>query len=70
MGDALLIGGPRNETLFDAQDVALVELEINGLMHRYVRTTRHRDWDGRTLRVYNYDGVFDPDGVRSAAKNR
>lgn len=55
--DAILVGGPRDQTPFSADDVALVELEIDGLVHRYVFTGQHRD----SLRVYTYDGVVDPD---------
>jgi hypothetical protein len=68
--DALLIGGPRDGTPFDAQDVALVELEIEGLVHRYIRTTRQRDWNGRSMRVYNYDGVVDPGGATPGVQTR
>jgi hypothetical protein len=69
-GDALLIGGPRDETLFDADDAALVELEIDGLIHRYIRTHREREWEGRTATVYTYDGVVDPEGAQPGVETR
>lgn len=61
--DAILVGGPRDETEFNADDAALVELEIDGLIHRYIRTTADRQREGRRLLVYNYDGVVDPTGA-------
>ena len=54
--DAIMIGGPRDGEAFTAPDSALVTLEIDGLNHRYVRTTATRDVDGQQLLVYNYDG--------------
>jgi len=66
--DAILVGGPRDGTPFTAEDAGLVELEIDGLVHRYIRTTAHRDRDGRSLLVYNYDGEIDPNGAESGAE--
>ena len=51
-----MIGGPRDGETFTAPDTALVTHEIDGLTHRYIRTTATRDVDGRQLLVYNYDG--------------
>lgn len=70
MSDALLVGGPRDQTLFGAEDAALVELEIDGLVHRYIRTTQERERDGDRLRVYNYDGVVDPGGAMPGVETR
>ena len=65
--DAILQGGPRDGTEFEAEDAGLVELEIGGMVHRYIPTTRQAD--GRL--VYTYDGMVNPagaqDGVESAA---
>lgn len=58
--NAILIGGPSDQTPFTADEVALVELEIDGLVHRYARTHKQRQWQGRALTVYNYDGEVDP----------
>ena len=41
-----------------------MELEIDGLVHRYIRTTQDRERNGAALTVYNYDGVVDPDGAQ------
>jgi hypothetical protein len=62
--DAILIGGPRDGTVFHARDIALVELELDGMLHRYIRTTQERDHDGGSLLVYNYDGEVNPSGAQ------
>jgi hypothetical protein len=61
--DAVFVGGPRDGTVFTSDGTALVQLEIDGLVHRYIRTTRERERDGRTFTVYNYDGEIDPTGA-------
>jgi hypothetical protein len=60
--DAIYIGGPRDGTAFSSQGAALVEVDIGGMLHRYIRTHQHRDQDGSSLVVYNYDGEVDPSG--------
>ena len=67
--DALLIGGPRNDTLVTAGETALVELEIDGLIHRWIRTTEQRDRDGSAVTVYNYDGAVAPEGGEPGAES-
>jgi hypothetical protein len=57
LDDAIMLGGPRDGEVFAAEDTALVELEIDGLTHRYIRTTATRENGGRELVVYNYDGA-------------
>lgn len=54
--DAILVGGPRDQTAVVIGDAGLVELEFDGLIHRYIRTHQRREHDGRSLVVYNYDG--------------
>jgi hypothetical protein len=61
--DAMLLGGPRDGTLFTAQDAAIVQLEIDGLIQRYLRTTRRADHNGLSLVVFVYDGASGPDGA-------
>ncbi|MET8371562.1 hypothetical protein ACPXB1_21085 [Micromonospora sp. DT68] len=56
---AHLIGGPRDGSTHDTGGDALVEIEIDGMMQRYIRTTKQHD-DGGPL--YNYDGMVAPDG--------
>ncbi|MEH1126560.1 hypothetical protein [Micromonospora sp. CPCC 206061] len=51
--DAILVGGPRDGTFFDPEDASLVELDINGVRHRYVVTTEQRH--GHQL--YTYAGT-------------
>jgi hypothetical protein len=54
--DAIFTGGPQDGTVFAAPDSGLVEVPVGGLTHRYILTTAARDRDGKTYRVYNYDG--------------
>ena len=65
--DALLQGGPRDGTEFNAEGAGLIELEIDGMLHRYIPTTRRAG----DKAVFTYDGMVDPtgaqDGVERAA---
>jgi hypothetical protein len=54
--NAILVGGPGDQSPVQAADAAVVHLAMENLVHRYIRTDRHRDVDGRSLLVYNYDG--------------
>jgi hypothetical protein len=58
--DAVLVGGPRDGDQFHAAGSALVELEVDGYVHRYIRTTATREADGQSRLVYNYDGMVRP----------
>lgn len=60
--DAILIGGPRDQVPVAVGDAGLVEVEIDGLIHRYIRTHQRREHSGATLTVYNYDGEVAPGG--------
>jgi len=60
--DAILVGGPRDGTFFTARDTAIVELEIDGLIQRYLRTRNRQDQNGRSMLVYVYDGAASPTG--------
>jgi hypothetical protein len=53
---AIFIGGPKDSTVFESDDSGLIEVPIDDLVHRYIRTGATRERDGRTYRVYNYDG--------------
>jgi hypothetical protein len=64
--EAILVGGPRDGGRFTAPDTAVVELEIDGLYHRYLRTTATREIDGATVLVFTYDGVVRPEVAKSA----
>jgi hypothetical protein len=66
--DAILVGGPRDGALLHSADTAVVEIEIDGLMHRYVVTTQERENEGRSYTVYNYDGEIDPTGAKPGAE--
>jgi hypothetical protein len=58
--DAIFVGGPNDGAAFTSDDAAVVEVPSDGLVHRYIRTTQHRNGSGQV--VYNYDGVIDPSG--------
>jgi hypothetical protein len=61
--DAVFVGGPNDGVTFTSDEVAVVEVPLDGLVHRYVRTTAHRDSGAVARIVYNYDGVIDPSGA-------
>jgi hypothetical protein len=54
------VGGPRDGAEFHAAGTALVELEVDAYVHRYIRTTATRGTGGQTRLVYNYDGMVRP----------
>jgi hypothetical protein len=58
--DAILIGGPRDQTQFHSAHTAVVILEVDGFAHRYIRTTATRTTDSGELLGYNYDGEVRP----------
>jgi hypothetical protein len=66
--DALLVGGPRDGTLFTAEDASMVELQIDGLVQRYLRTTREQDQHGDRVIVFAYDGEVDPITTQAEAE--
>lgn len=67
--DAVLHGGPHNGTTVSAAGAGLLELERDGLIHRYIATdlTRGPQDD---LAVYAYDGVTQTDGSRGGPPPR
>jgi hypothetical protein len=70
--NVVLIGGPYDDTRFDEYDEdsgALLEVESDGLIHRYVRTTTTREVDGRELPVFQFDGSMAPDGGQPGTEN-
>ena len=54
--EGILIGGPRDQSRVETTEAAVIHLQIDNLVHRYIRTAQHRTVDGRSLLVYNYDG--------------
>ncbi|TDC83208.1 hypothetical protein E1193_09365 [Micromonospora sp. KC606] len=62
---AYLVGGPCDGSSREA-DHALLEVELNGMIHRYVRTTKQHGDDGT---VYNYDGMVAPGGGEPGVEN-
>lgn len=58
--------------MVEAGGPGLLEIEIGGMVHRYIPTTQTRPVDSADLPVYNYDGMVNPagaeDGVEHAEK--
>lgn len=65
----MLVGGPRDGQIVPADSAALTEYEIDGMLHRYIRTHATRESDGQAYGVYNYDGMVDPNGAESGAED-
>jgi hypothetical protein len=64
LDDAIFVGGPNDGVTFASDDAAVVEVRLDGLTHRYIRTTKRREGSGGTDPVvYNYDGAIDPSGA-------
>lgn len=70
--NVVLNGGPFDNTRFDEYDEAdgpLIEVESEGLIHRYTRTTTTRAVDGEELPVFQFDGTVSPDGGLPGTEN-
>jgi hypothetical protein len=66
--DVIMVGGPRDGEVVTARE-ALIEVEIDGMLHRYVQTHASRESGGRTYPVYNYDGMVNPRGAESGVED-
>jgi hypothetical protein len=69
MSDAIFTGGPQDGNETTAADAGLVEVEIDGLVHRYIRTSQRRATSGGELTIYTYDGVIDPTGAEDGVEH-
>jgi hypothetical protein len=70
--DVILRGGPYDNTRFDQydeEDGPLIEIESEGLIHRYTRTNTRRQNEGRELPVFQFDGTVSPDGGMAGTEN-
>jgi hypothetical protein len=63
--DVALQGGPKDGDSHPAGDAGLVEVEIDGMVHRYIPTTQHQG----DRRVYTYDGMVDPRGAQDGVEH-
>jgi len=66
--DVILVGGPKDGAVVRSAGSAVVELEIDGFIHKYVLTNQHREHDGASYTVFNYDGQIDPTGAMPGAE--
>jgi hypothetical protein len=63
--NVVLTGGPFDDTRFDGYDEVggpLIEIESDGLIHRYIPTEKTRTVDGQELPVFQFDGTVSPEG--------
>jgi len=65
---AVLVGGPRDGDVVKADSAALVEIEIDGMVHRYIATMQTRPVGDADLPVYNYDGMVNPAGAEDGVE--
>ncbi|HWH02009.1 MAG TPA: hypothetical protein VNV66_22440 [Pilimelia sp.] len=65
----ILVGGPHDGEVASAGSAPLLELTGDGLIHRYIRTTQVREYQGTDLPVYNFDGSVAPDGGQSGVES-
>lgn len=63
--EGILIGGPRDQSQVETTDTAIIHIQIDNLVHRYIRTEQRRTVGGRSLLVYNYDGEERVESFRS-----
>jgi hypothetical protein len=67
--DAVLVGGPRGGEVVEVGEAGLLEIEIGGMVHRYIPTTQTRPVGDTELPVYNYDGMVNPAGAQDGVEN-
>jgi hypothetical protein len=58
--DAVFQGGPCDGMTHAAAGAGLVEIQIDGMVHRYIPTGRRGPEPGAELTVYTYDGMVVP----------
>jgi hypothetical protein len=64
----ILTGGPRDGAVVNSVGSAVVELEIDGFIHKYVLTNQHKEHGGTSYTIFNYDGMIDPKGAMPGAE--
>lgn len=70
--NVILTGGPFDNTRFDRYDELdgpLIEIESDGLIHRYIPTEQTRSLDGEDLPLFQFDGTVSPDGGLPGTEN-
>lgn len=65
----VLVGGPRDGDVVEAGSPGLLEVEVGGMMHRYIPTKQTRPVDDADLPAYNYDGMVNPAGAEDGVEN-
>ena len=67
--EVVLVGGPRDGDTLEADSPGLLEIEVDGLVHRYIPTKQTRPVGGADLPAYNYDGMVDPTGAQDGVED-
>ncbi|WP_144126563.1 hypothetical protein [Catellatospora sichuanensis] len=67
--DVVLASGPFDGSRLDGVEGPLLEMEADGLIHRYVATTTTRRVAEDELTVYQFDGTISPDGGMAGVEN-
>ena len=62
MTEVTLAGGPLDGGRRSVEGPGLMEIMIDGVIHRYIPTTKERGEGESRLPLYQYDGAVDPDG--------
>ncbi|MGN9909896.1 hypothetical protein ACTMTJ_20320 [Phytohabitans sp. LJ34] len=68
-GEVVLVGGPRDGDVVEAGGAGLVEIEVGGMVHRYIPTKQTRPVGEVDLLAYNYDGMVNPAGAEDGVEN-
>jgi hypothetical protein len=67
--DVILTGGPFDGSRIDGAEGPLLEMESEGLIHRYVATTTSRRLADEDFPVFQFDGSIAPDGGMPGTEN-
>jgi hypothetical protein len=67
--EVVLVGGPRDGDIVEAGRPGLVEIEVGGMVHRYIPTRQTRPVGDADLPAYNYDGMVNPAGAEDGVEN-
>lgn len=67
--EVVLTGGPRDGEKMETDGAGLLEIEISGMVHRYIPTKQTRAMGGVELPVYNYDGMVNPAGAEDGVED-
>jgi hypothetical protein len=67
--EAVLTGGPRDGVVMEVNGAALVEIQVDGMVHRYITTNQTRAVGDTELPLYTYDGMVNPAGAQDGTED-